>query len=69
MSDEPSRRPPPDRRLLAFMLASFVVGAVLMVAFDVALTRVLGMVALVAFMVAGVFLVADPRFLVPDEDE
>ncbi len=60
----------PRRQPLAwFMLAAFVVGMALMLAFDAAITRVLGLTALTAFMVSGVFLVADPGMLEPDDDE
>ena len=52
----------------AFMLGSFAVGIVLMLGFEATITRVLGMAALIAFMVSGVFLVADPTMLDPDDD-
>jgi hypothetical protein len=51
----------------AFTLACFVAGVVLMVAFESAVTRVLGVAALFAFIVAGVFVIADPARL-GDED-
>jgi hypothetical protein len=57
-----------SRRLLAFVLAAFVVGAVVMVAFESALARVVGVGALLAFFVAGLFLLIDPRALAEDED-
>lgn len=65
------RRSTATRRgpLSAFMLGSFAVGVVVMVAFDATITRVIGMTALVAFMVSGLFLVADPAMLDPDGDE
>jgi hypothetical protein len=53
---------------LAFMLGSFVVGLVLMVAFESVVPRVLGLLALFAFIITGVFLIADPAFLGQDED-
>jgi NADH:ubiquinone oxidoreductase subunit 6 (subunit J) len=56
-------------RLAVFMLASFAVGAGLMLVFDRPLTRVLGVLALFAFIVSGVFLVAEPGFLAADEQE
>ena len=55
--------------LATFMLASFVIGAALMILFEETLTRVFGMAALIAFMVSGVFLVADPSMLDPEADE
>lgn len=51
------------RPLLGFAASSFVVGAVLMLLFESALSRVAGLAALFAFIVAGVFLVAAPDFL------
>jgi hypothetical protein len=52
------------RPLLALMLGSLVVGVVLMVAFHAPVTRILGVSALFTFIVSGVFLIADPAFLV-----
>ena len=69
-----SRAAPPTptvRRgpLLVFMLACLVVGLLLMLLFDAWVTRAVGVVALFAFIVSGVFLIADPAFLaVEDED-
>ena len=67
-----SRRaaPRPSRRrgLLVFMLASLAIGLVLMLVFHEPVTRVVGVMALFAFIVSGVFLIADPAFLGPDED-
>jgi hypothetical protein len=56
------------RPLLLFMLASLAIGLVLMLVFEATLTRILGVSALFAFIVSGVFLIADPAFLGPDED-
>ena len=55
--------------LALFMLGSFVVGVALMILFDATLTRVFGMTALIAFMVSGVFLVAHPALLDPEDEE
>jgi hypothetical protein len=60
-------RPGPRTPLLAFTLGAFVAGAVLMFVFEAAVTRVLGVAALFAFVVAGVFLIADPRWLAADD--
>lgn len=49
-------------------VALFVVGVALMVPFEATLTRVLGVAALLAFVVCGVFLIADPRMLAGDDD-
>jgi hypothetical protein len=51
----------------ALVVACFVVGVVLMVAFEYTVTRVLGLAALFAFIVGGVFVIADPGAL-GDED-
>ena len=56
------------RPLLLFMLASLAIGLALMLVFEATLTRILGVTALFAFIVSGVFLIADPAFLGPDED-
>jgi hypothetical protein len=53
---------------LALVLASLAAGLVLMIGFEAVVTRVLGVLALFAFIVGGVFLIADPRFLERDED-
>ena len=47
--------------------AGFVAGVVLMVAFEHTITRVLGVAALLAFIVSGVFLIADPAHLGEDD--
>ena len=57
------------RPLLAFMLACLGAGLVLMVLFDAWVTRGLGVVALFAFIVSGVFLIADPAFLALEDEE
>jgi hypothetical protein len=56
------------KRGVALMLASLAVGLVLMIGFEAALTRVVGVLALFAFIVIGVFLIADPAFLDAEED-
>ena len=64
-----ARGAPMTRRpLLLFMLASLAIGLVLMLLFEATLTRIVGVTALFAFIVSGVFLIADPAFLGPDED-
>jgi hypothetical protein len=54
--------------LVAVMLGSLTIGLVLMLGFHAAVTRILGVAALFAFIVSGVFLIADPAFLGQDED-
>jgi hypothetical protein len=56
------------RRGVVAMLACLVAGLVLMVGFEAAITRVLGVLLLFAFIVTGVFLIADPEFLGRDDD-
>ena len=56
-------------RWLAVMLASLAVGLVLMIGFEHAITRVFGLLALFAFIVIGVFLIADPAFLAAEDEE
>jgi hypothetical protein len=57
------------RPLLGFMLGCLVIGMALMLVFEHWVTRVLGVGALFAFIVSGVFLIADPAFLVAEEDD
>ena len=52
-------------RLVVFALACFVLGIVVMVAFELVW---LGIPLLFAFIVAGVFAIADPAFLHGDDD-
>jgi hypothetical protein len=56
------------RGWLVVMLGSLAAGLVLMVGFETAITRVLGLLALFAFIVIGVFLIADPAFLAAEDD-
>jgi hypothetical protein len=51
------------RRGVVAMLACLVVGLVLMIGFEHTLTRIFGVLALFAFVVTGVFVIADPEFL------
>ena len=55
-------------RWLPLMLGCLAVGLALMLAFESWITRLLGVLALFAFIVIGVFLIADPAFLA-EEDE
>jgi hypothetical protein len=52
-------------RLVSFALACFVLGIVLMVGFELTW---LGIPLLFAFIVAGVFAIADPAFLRGHDD-
>jgi hypothetical protein len=51
------------------MVACLIVGLGLMIPFEATLTRILGMAALAAFIVLGVFAIAEPGFLAGDGDE
>ena len=66
------RAPAPSvrrRPLLLLMFACLGVGLLLMLLFEAWVTRVVGVVALFAFIVSGVFLIADPAFLAAEDDE
>jgi hypothetical protein len=54
---------------LPVMLGCLGAGLALMLAFESAITRVLGLLALFAFIVIGVFLIADPAFLAAEDHE
>lgn len=58
-----------NRKLVVLALGSFVVGAVVMLAFDSPLARVVGMTCLIGFVVAGLFVVITPEFLEPGESD
>jgi hypothetical protein len=45
-----------------------VLGLGLMIPFEATVTRMLGMALLFAFIVGGLFLIADPRFLTQDRE-
>jgi hypothetical protein len=53
---------------MKWILASALVGVVLMVAFESPLTRALGLLCLFGFIVGGVFLIADPDLLGKEEE-
>jgi hypothetical protein len=77
----PKRKPPRARSrskgsaagrrspLLLATLSCFALGLPLMVIFEHTITRILGVGLMFAFIVSGVFLVADPAFLDGEEDE
>ena len=50
------------------MFGSLAVGLVLMIVFHEPVTRIVGVAALFTFIVSGVFLIADPAFLGPEDD-
>jgi hypothetical protein len=51
------------------MFACLGVGLLLMLLFEAWVTRAVGVVALFAFIVSGVFLIADPAFLAAEDDD
>jgi hypothetical protein len=48
------------------LVALFVLGCALMLPFELWATRLAGMACLFGFIILGVFLIADPRFLSGD---
>ena len=58
-----------QRGLLFVMLGCLAVGMGLMLVFESAFSRVAGLLALFAFIVIGVFLIADPAFLEAEEED
>ena len=54
-------------RLGAFTLAALVVALVFMLLFESTITRIVGVASMLAFIVAGVFLVASPGFIDAEE--
>lgn len=56
------------RPLLLFMFACLGVGMLLMLIFEHWTTSVVGITALFAFIVSGVFLIADPAFLAAEDE-
>jgi hypothetical protein len=52
-----------ERRLTLAAIAAFVAGVALMIPFEATITRILGVAALFAFIVLGVFAIASPERL------
>jgi hypothetical protein len=59
----PAGETPPRPARAAPALALLAVGAITLLLFDSTATRVIGVLALFGFVVAGVFAIADPRWL------
>jgi hypothetical protein len=57
------------KRLPLFALGAFVLGVALMIPFEYALTRIVGIAALFAAIVAGVFAIASPELLGSEQDD
>ena len=53
----------------ALVLALLAVAVVTMLVFEAPIMRLIGVLSLFGFVVAGVFAIADPGFLDPDADE
>ena len=60
---------PPRGRLVTAMIGFLVVALVMMIGFEYAITRLIGVLCIFGFIICGVFAVADPRFLTVDEEE
>jgi hypothetical protein len=58
-----------SRPRVALPLACFAAGLVLMVGFEATVTRILGVLALLAFIVSGVFAIADPAYLAEEDED
>lgn len=56
-----------ERRLTIAAVAAFVAGTALMIPFEATITRILGVLCLFAFVVLGVFAIAQPERLAEDE--
>ncbi len=56
-------------RLPAIALTCGIVGAALMLIFEDPLTRIVGVLALLAFVVCGVFAIAGPELIEAGEEE
>jgi hypothetical protein len=56
-------------RLFPATIATGTVGAGVMLAFDGLVPRIIGVFALFAFLVCGLFLVADPAYLSGDAEQ
>lgn len=57
-----------QRTKTVLVAAAFVLGVGLMIPFEEAITRVLGVASLFAFIVGGLFLIAEPGFLAADDE-
>jgi hypothetical protein len=56
------------RRAPLLALASFLLGVALMIPFEAAITRLLGVAFLLGAIIGGAFVIAEPDFLSSDED-
>lgn len=58
-----------NRRLLLATVVAGILGAGLMLPFEYTVTRLLGVISFTVFVICGILLIADPRFLESDLDE
>jgi hypothetical protein len=56
-------------RLLVATIACGVLGVALMIPFEAIVTRVLGVAALLGFIVCGLFLIVTPSWLADEDDQ
>ena len=55
-------------KLAQSAMASLALGAILMLVFDAPITRIVGVLALCAFILCGVFAIAAPGWLEEEEE-
>ncbi len=58
----------PRPRRVGLVFALLAVALVTMLVFEATITRIVGVLALFGFVVAGAFAIADPDFLDPDAE-
>lgn len=68
MNDDPPHSSSGNRRLRIGAVACLLAGLALMLPFEATITRVLGVAALFAFIVLGLFAIAEPGFLEGDAE-
>ena len=68
MTPPPADGAPSRRALLGLTVASFVLGATVMIFFESTPARIVGVALLFTFIVSGVFLIADPAWLSRDDE-
>ena len=61
--------PAPRGALFGLMIASAAVAVPLMIIFDSPITRIVGVLGLITFIVSGVLVIADPAFLEQEDGQ
>ena len=56
------------QRKVALVAIAFLLGVGLMIPFEAAITRALGVAFLLAFIIGGAFVIAEPDFLSGDDE-